>query len=86
MTPRNEIESFILKQVEAQLTADGYSPNEVIRGGVEAIKHYRTSGSMGKGKVFDSCLAKAKQLLSPTKKQAARRKRKHQSYQQSIPM
>ena len=79
MTFRNSLEAFIHKQVTQKLIEKGYEAIDVSRAANLAVETYRNTASFGGskgGKCFDFCLAKAEQLLSPLKKQAAKNKRK----------
>ncbi|PNH99578.1 hypothetical protein [Vibrio diazotrophicus] len=79
MTFRNSLEAFIHKQVTQKLIEKGYETIDVSRATNLAVETYRNTASFGGskgGKCFDFCLAKAEQLLSPLKKQAAKNKRK----------
>ncbi|MDW6016748.1 hypothetical protein SBW85_03065 [Vibrio plantisponsor] len=79
MTFRNSQEAFIHKHVSLKLTEKGFETLDVKRAANFAVDTYRNTASFGGsrgGKCFDFCLAKAEQLLSPIKKQAAKNKRK----------
>ncbi len=65
---KNNHEAFIGKHIHAALQSEGYDAPDINRGIQEAIRFYRTTCTFTKGRVFDSCLAKAKQLLKPSKK------------------
>ena len=73
---KNSIEAFIVKHIDKQLQAEGYPPSEIDRGINEALRFYRTTATFSKGKVFDSCLTKARHLIKPTKKAATRSNKK----------
>lgn len=79
MTFRNSQEAFIHKHVTQKLIEKGYEAIDVSKAANLAVDTYRNTASFGGsrgGKCFDYCLAKAEQLLSPLKKQAAKNKRK----------
>ncbi|WP_158161185.1 hypothetical protein [Grimontia hollisae] len=67
---RTNQEAFIVKNIAQILETEGYPPQEVDRGCNEALRFYRTTASFARGKVFDSCLTKARVLLQPSKKAA----------------
>lgn len=69
---KNSIEAFIVKNIDEQLQTEGYPPEEIDRGINEALRFYRTTATFAKGKVYDSCLTKARELIKPNKKAAIR--------------
>ncbi|CAH8235519.1 hypothetical protein [Vibrio aestuarianus] len=72
---RDNREAFIDKHIRQILEAEGYEPLEINRACDLAVQTFRTTASFGGakgGKCFDYCLAKAKQLLGPVKKKAAK--------------
>ncbi|GAB3528561.1 hypothetical protein [Photobacterium alginatilyticum] len=71
----NSIEAFIVKNIDKKLQEEGYPPEEIDRGINEALRFYRNTASFAKGKVFDSCLTKARHLIKPNKKAASRSKK-----------
>ncbi|MBF4354391.1 hypothetical protein [Vibrio anguillarum] len=76
---RNSYEDFIHKNVKHILLGEGDEPSEVMRASDLAVSTYRTTASFGGsrgGKCFDYCLSRARQLLSPVKKQAAKARSK----------
>ncbi|MCY9802667.1 hypothetical protein OTK51_04395 [Vibrio scophthalmi] len=76
---RNSQEEFIHKNISQILLGEGYERSEATRASDFAIETYRTTASFGGsrgGKCFDYCLERARQLLSPLKKKAAKTKRK----------
>ncbi|UIP28857.1 hypothetical protein [Photobacterium sp. TLY01] len=72
---RNSIEAFICNNVAAALDKEGYGSSEVDLGVNEALRFYRTTCTFKKGKVFESCLAKAKAMVSPAKKSKPKAKK-----------
>ena len=68
LTYRNTQEEFIGKHIQATLQTDGYETSDINRGIQEALRFYRTTCTFTKGRVFDSCLTKARNLLKPIKK------------------
>lgn len=68
LTYQNSQEAFIGKHIHADLQTDGYETSDINRGIQEALRFYRTTCTFTKGRVFDSCLAKARNLLKPIKK------------------
>ncbi|HFQ4959232.1 TPA: hypothetical protein ACGUPM_002685 [Vibrio vulnificus] len=68
MTFNNSQEAFIAKHMEAKLAADGFNSFEINRAVEHGITFYRTNARFARGKVFDECLARARQLLAPSKK------------------
>ncbi|MCX8871554.1 hypothetical protein NOK74_05090 [Vibrio parahaemolyticus] len=67
LTYRNSQEAFIGKHIASQLEQDGHEATDIHRAVERGIDHYRTSAGFARGKVFDECLARAKQILSPKK-------------------
>ncbi|MEZ8095809.1 hypothetical protein ACED51_17050 [Photobacterium swingsii] len=74
----NSIEAFIVKNIDKKPQEEGYTSSEIDRGINEALRFYRSTASFSKGKVFDSCLTKARHLIKPNKKAATRNKKTKQ--------
>lgn len=64
---RNSQEAFIGKHITQALENDGHEASDILRAVQRGIDHYRSSAGFARGKVFDECLARAKQMLAPTK-------------------
>lgn len=64
---RNNQEAFIGKHIAQQLEQDGHEAPDIRRAVQHAINFYRNTAGFARGKVFDECLARAKQMLSPSK-------------------
>lgn len=60
-------EAFIGKNITTKLEGDGYKPLEISRAVEHAINFYRSNARFTRGKVFDDCLTRARQLLTPAK-------------------
>lgn len=67
-------EAFIGKHITSRLEDDGYKPFEIIKAVEHAINFYRSNARFARGKVFDECLTRARQLLAPVKTTKAKRK------------
>ncbi|MDI7399062.1 hypothetical protein QLY43_20535 [Cronobacter dublinensis] len=56
------MERFIHKNIMAELERLGYDRNTALTGADIGLEHYRRAGHMSrKGKIFDDCLAAARQ-------------------------
>lgn len=64
---RNRQEAFIGKHIAQKLEQDGHEATDIRRAVQHAINFYRNTAGFARGKVFDECLARAKQMLSPSK-------------------
>ncbi|MBS9974358.1 hypothetical protein ACRTDY_04680 [Vibrio alginolyticus] len=73
LTYRNSQEAFIGKHITSLLEQDGHEELDVKRAVERGIVHYRNTAGFAKGKVFDECLARAKQMLSPKKPKRTRK-------------
>lgn len=58
-------EAFIGKHITSRLEDDGYKPFEISKAVEHAINFYRSNARFARGKVFDECLTRARQLLAP---------------------
>ncbi|HDU8571243.1 hypothetical protein [Vibrio alginolyticus] len=73
LTYRNSQEAFIAKHMTTALENDGHEELDIKRAVERGINHYRNTAGFAKGKVFDECLARAKQMLSPSKPKRTRK-------------
>ncbi len=74
---RNSQEAFIGKNITQILEKEGHGSTDIRQAVQRGIDHYRNSAGFARGKVFDECLARAKQMLAPKKaKRSAKSKAK----------
>ncbi|ELA7356078.1 hypothetical protein Q9X91_002703 [Vibrio alginolyticus] len=73
LTYRNSQEAFIGKHITSLLEQDGHEELDIKRAVERGIDHYRNTAGFAKGKVFDECLARDKQMLSPKKPKRTRK-------------